>query len=151
MLCEPDNSYHGLVYADRFGSEAFIARARSVYQRTMGAVLAPMSAFLILQGIETVALRMERHVENARKVADFLRGDPRVDWVDYVGFPDSPYNELARKYLSGRAPSLLTFGVKGGLEAAKGFTTPSSWSNGWSILGTRARFAAIRPQQPTGK
>ena len=121
MFCEPDNSYQGLVYADRFGAEAFIARARSVYQRTMGAVLAPMSAFLILQGIETVALRMERHVENAREVAHFLRGDPRVAWVEYVGFPDSPYHELARKYLDGRAPSLLTFGVKGGLDAAKAF------------------------------
>src|SRR5580693_1970320 len=109
MFCEPDDSYHGLVYADRFGPEAFIARARSVYQRTMGAVLAPMSAFLILQGIETVALRMERHVENARQVAPFLRGDPRVAWVDYVGFADSPYHELARKYLDGQAPSLLTF------------------------------------------
>ena len=121
MFCEPDDSYQGLVYADRFGAEAFIARARSVYQRTMGAVLAPMSAFLILQGIETVALRMERHVENAREVAHFLRGDPRVAWVEYVGFPDSPYHELARKYLDGRAPSLLTFGVKGGLDAAKAF------------------------------
>ena len=121
MLCEPDDSYHGLVYADRFGPEAFIARARSVYQRTMGAVLSPMSAFLILLGIETVALRMERHVENARQVAHFLRGDPRVAWVDYVGFPDSPYHELAGKYLDGRAPSLLTFGVKGGLDAAKAF------------------------------
>ena len=121
MFCEPDDSYHGLVYADRFGSEAFIARARSVYQRTIGAVLAPMSAFLILQGIETVALRMERHVENAREVAYFLRGDPRVAWVDYVGFPDSPYHELARKYLDGRAPSLFTFGVKGSLDSAKAF------------------------------
>ena len=121
MLCEPDDSYHGLVYADRFGPEAFIARARSVYQRTMGAVLAPMSAFLILQGIETVPLRMERHVENAREVANFLQADPRVAWVDYVGFPSSPYNALARKYLGGRAPSLLTFGVHGGLDAAKAF------------------------------
>jgi O-acetylhomoserine (thiol)-lyase len=121
MLCEPDDSYHGLVYADRFGPEAFIARVRSVYQRTMGAVLSPMSAFLILQGIETVALRMERHVENAREVAHFLRGHPGIDWVDYVGFADSPYHELARKYLNGRAPSLLTFGVKGGLDAAKAF------------------------------
>lgn len=121
MFCQPDDSYHGLVYADRFGSEAFIARARSVYQRTMGAVLAPMSAFLILQGIETVALRMERHIENAREVAHFLRADPRVAWVDYVGFPESPYHELARKYLDGRAPSLFTFGVKGGLETAKAF------------------------------
>ena len=121
MFCEPDDSYHGLVYADRFGPEAFIARARSVYQRTMGAVLAPMSAFLILQGIETVALRMERHVENAREVAYFLRGDPRVAWVDYVGFPESPYHELARKYLDARAPSLFTFGVKGSLDSAKAF------------------------------
>jgi O-acetylhomoserine (thiol)-lyase len=121
MFCEPDDSYHGLVYADRFGPEAFIARARSAYQRTMGAVLSPMSAFLILQGIETLALRMERHVENAREVAHFLRDDPRVAWVDYAGFPDSPYHELARKYLNGLAPSLLTFGVKGGLEAAKAF------------------------------
>jgi O-acetylhomoserine (thiol)-lyase len=121
MFCEPDESYHGLVYADRFGREAFLARARSVYQRTTGAVLAPMSAFLILQGIETVALRMERHVENAREVAHFLRADPRVARVDYAGFPDSPYHELARKYLSGRAPSLLTFEVVGGFETAKAF------------------------------
>ena len=121
MFCEPDDSYHGLVYADRFGREAFVARARGVYQRTTGAVLAPMSAFLILLGIETVALRMERHVENAREVAHFLRADPRVAWVDYVGFPDSPYYALAGKYLGGRAPSLLTFGTVGGLEAAKAF------------------------------
>ena len=121
MLCEPDESYHGLVYSERYGREAFVARARSVYQRTTGAVLAPMSAFLILQGIETIGLRMERHVENAHEVAHFLRADPRVARVDYVGFPDSPYHELARKYLYGRAPSLLTFGVKGGFEAAKAF------------------------------
>jgi O-acetylhomoserine (thiol)-lyase len=121
MFCEPDESYHGLIYADRFGREAFIARARSVYQRTTGAVLAPMSAFLILQGIETVALRMERHVENAREVANFLRAHPRVASVDYVGFSDSPYYALAGKYLGDRAPSLLTFGVAGGLEAAKAF------------------------------
>ena len=100
---------------------AYIARCRSVYQRTTGAVLSPLSAFLLLQGIETVALRVERHVENARKVAEFLRGDPRVAWVNYAGFPDSPYHALAQKYLGGRASSLLTFGVKGGLEAGKSF------------------------------
>ena len=121
MFCEPDESYHGLVYADKFGREAYIARARSVYQRTTGAVLAPMSAFLIMQGIETVSLRMERHIENARAVAHFLRADPRVAWVDYVGFADSPYHALARKYLDGRAPSLLTFGVKGDIDNAKAF------------------------------
>ena len=80
-----------------------------------------MSAFLLLQGIETVALRMERHVENGRKVAEFLRGDPRVAWVNYAGFPDSPYYALAQKYLKGRASSLLTFGLNGGLEAGKAF------------------------------
>ena len=121
MFSEPDESYHGLVYADRFGREAFVARARAVYQRTTGAVLAPMSAFLLLQGIETVSVRMERHVENARAVAQFLRADPRVAWVDYVGFPDSPYHALANKYLGGRAPSLLTFGVEGGIREAKAF------------------------------
>jgi O-acetylhomoserine (thiol)-lyase len=121
MFCEPDESYHGLVYVDRFGPEAFVARARAVYQRTTGAVLAPMSAFLLLQGIETLAVRMERHVENARAVAHFLRGDPRIEWVDYVGFPDHPHHTLALKYLRGRAPSLLTLGVVGGLEAAKAF------------------------------
>jgi len=121
MFCEPDQSYHGLVYADHFGREAYIARARSVYQRTTGAVLSPFSAFMLLQGIETVALRVERHVENARAIARFLRDDPRVDWVAYAGFADSPHHALCLKYLGGRPPSLLTFGVKGGLEAGKAF------------------------------
>ncbi|QUD88215.1 O-acetylhomoserine aminocarboxypropyltransferase/cysteine synthase family protein [Phenylobacterium montanum] len=121
MFTQPDHSYHGLVYVDRFGPEAFIARARSVYQRNMGAVLAPLSAFLLLQGIETVALRMERHIENGRKVAEFLRADPRVDWVSYAAFEDSPYYGLSQKYLRGQASSLLTFGIKGGLEAGRQF------------------------------
>jgi O-acetylhomoserine (thiol)-lyase len=121
MFNEPDASYHGLVYTEHFGAAAYIARCRSVYQRTTGAVLAPFSAFLLLQGIETVALRVERHVENARRVAEFLRGDPRVGWVNYTGFADNPYHTLARKYLGGRACSLVTFGVAGGLEPAKDF------------------------------
>jgi O-acetylhomoserine (thiol)-lyase len=121
MFNEPDASYHGLVYADHFGSAGYIARCRSVYQRTTGSVLAPLSAFLLLQGIETVALRVERHVENARRVAEFLRGHPQVEWVNYAGFADSPYRALAQKYLSGRACSLLTFGVVGGFEAGTKF------------------------------
>jgi O-acetylhomoserine (thiol)-lyase len=121
MFNEPDASYHGLVYAERFGRAAYAARMRSVYQRTTGAVLAPMNAFLLLQGIETVALRVERHVENARKVAQFLKDHPLIEWVGYAGFPDSPYYDLAHKYLGGTPPSLLTFGVKGGFEAAKAF------------------------------
>jgi O-acetylhomoserine (thiol)-lyase len=118
---KPDASYHGLVYAERFGKTAYIERARSVYQRTMGSVLSPFNAFLLLQGIETVALRMERHVENARKVAEFLRKDSRVAWVNYTGFPDSPYYPLVQKYLDGKASSLFTFGIKGGMEAGKSF------------------------------
>jgi O-acetylhomoserine (thiol)-lyase len=121
MFTEPDSSYHGMVYTEHFGPTAYIARCRSVYQRTTGAVLSPLSAFLLLQGIETVALRVERHVENARRVAEFLRNDPRVAWVNYVGFPDNPYHALAQKYLRGRACSLMTFGVRGGYKGGTKF------------------------------
>ncbi len=118
MFNQPDNSYHGMVYAAHFGATAYIARCRSVYQRTTGAVLSPLSAFLLLQGIETVSLRVDRHVENARRVAEFLHDHPQVDWVNYVGFPDHPYHALAQKYLGGRACSLMTIGVSGGFEGA---------------------------------
>jgi O-acetylhomoserine (thiol)-lyase len=121
MFSTPDASYHGLVYTEHYGAAAFIGRCRSVYQRTLGAVLAPMNAFLLLQGIETLALRIDRHVENARKVAEFLRRDPRVESVNYAGFPDSPYHPLVQKYLGGRACSLLTFDVNGGLPAGVRF------------------------------
>ncbi|HEV7136317.1 MAG TPA: O-acetylhomoserine aminocarboxypropyltransferase/cysteine synthase family protein [Steroidobacteraceae bacterium] len=121
MLTEPDESYHGLVYTDHFGPTAYVGRCRSVFQRTMGSVLSPLSAFLLLQGIETVALRMERHVENARRVAEFLREDPRVASVSYAGFPDSPHYPLVQKYLKGRTCSLLTFAVKGGYDAGTRF------------------------------
>lgn len=121
MFCEPDESYHGLIYTEHFGPAAYIARCRSVYQRTTGAVLAPISAFLLLQGIETVALRIERHVENASRVAEFLATDKRVEWVNYVGFPDNPYHALAQKYLGGRACSLLTFGTAGGYDGSVRF------------------------------
>jgi O-acetylhomoserine (thiol)-lyase len=121
MFTQPDESYHGLVYTEHYGAAAFIGRCRSVYQRTVGAVLSPMNAFLLLQGIETVALRIDRHVENAARVAQFLRADPRVESVNYAGFPDSPYHELVQKYLGGRACSLLTFDVRGGLPAGVRF------------------------------
>jgi O-acetylhomoserine (thiol)-lyase len=121
MFNQPDASYHGLIYTEHFGEAAYIARCRSVYQRATGAVISPLSAFLLLQGIETVALRVERHVENARHVAEFLHNDPRVAWVNYAGFADNPYHALARKYFGGRACSLMTFGVQGGFEAGKRF------------------------------
>ena len=118
MFNQPDASYHGLVYTDHFGTGAYLGRCRSFYQRTTGAVLSPLSAFLLLQGIETVALRIERHVENGRKVAEFLKADRRVKWVNYAGFPDSPYHSLAQKYMSGHVCSLMTVGINGGYQAA---------------------------------
>ncbi len=121
MFNEPDPSYHGMVYADRFGPMAYIERCRSVYQRNTGAILPAFSAFLLMQGMETVALRMERHVSNALAVAAFLDADPRVAWVNHAGLPGNPYFELARKYLDGRSSSLFTFGVEGGLDAGKRF------------------------------
>jgi O-acetylhomoserine (thiol)-lyase len=121
MFTEPDQSYHDLVYTSHFGAAAYIARCRSVYQRTMGSVLSPLSAFLLLQGIETVAVRIDRHVDNGRRTAEFLRADPRVDWVNYVGFADNQYHALAQKYLGGRACALMTFGIRGGFEAATRF------------------------------
>lgn len=121
MLCEPDDSYHGLNYAEHFGALAYIARCRSVHQRTTGAVLSPFNAFLLLQGIETVALRVERHTQNARTVAEFLHSHPRVEWVNYTGFAESPYYKLAQKYLGGKACSLMAFGIRGGYDEAVKF------------------------------
>ncbi|HXF13791.1 MAG TPA: O-acetylhomoserine aminocarboxypropyltransferase/cysteine synthase family protein [Terriglobales bacterium] len=121
MFTQPDPSYHNLSYTEHFGRTAYLGRCRSVYLRATGATLSPFNAFLLLQGIETVALRIDRHVENGRKVADFLRSDPRVEWVNYAGFPDSPNYPLAQKYLAGRPCSLMTFGAKGGYPAAVKF------------------------------
>jgi O-acetylhomoserine (thiol)-lyase len=114
---QPEPAYHGLVYAQRFGRLAYIERCRSYLQRIGGAVLSPMNAFLLLQGVETVALRVERHVSNAKVVANHLRAHPNVDWVNYAGFSDSPYHGLVQKYLAGNACSLITFGVRGGYAA----------------------------------
>jgi O-acetylhomoserine (thiol)-lyase len=116
MLNEPDTSYHGLRYAQHFGPKAYIERCRNFCLRTTGAALSPLSAFLLLQGVETVALRVERHVQNGRRVAEALRDEPRVEWVNYAGFPESPYFPLANKYFGGEPCSLLTFGVRGGME-----------------------------------
>lgn len=121
MFNQPDPSYHGLVYVDHFKNAAYIGRCRSVYQRTTGAVLAPLNAFLLLQGVETVVLRVERHIQNGRRVAEFLHRHPRIEWLNYAGFPESPYFPLAQKYFRGAACSLITFGIKGGFEAGKKF------------------------------
>ncbi len=120
-LNEPDVSYHGVVYTEALGEAAFIGRARVVPLRNTGAALSPFNAFLILQGIETVALRMDRICENTLKVAEFLKGQAKVEWVNYAGLPDHRDNALARKYMGGRASGILSFGVKGGLEAGGRF------------------------------
>ncbi len=116
MFSKPEIAYHGVVYTEHYGAAAYVARCRTVAQRNTGSTLSPFNGFLLLQGIETMALRVERHVENARKVAEFLRGHKRVAWVNYAGFPDSPLYPMAQRYLGSRPCSLLTFGVKGGFE-----------------------------------
>lgn len=117
MLNKPEIAYHGVVYTEHYGDAAFVARCRTVAQRNTGSTLSPFNAFLVLQGIETMALRVERHVENARKVAEFLRAHRMVEWVNYAGFPDNPLYPMAQRYMGSRRCSLLTFGVKGGFEA----------------------------------
>jgi O-acetylhomoserine (thiol)-lyase len=121
MFSEPDRSYHDLVYADHFGEAAYLGRCRSVYQRVCGSVLSPFNAFLLLQGIETVAVRIDRHVENGRRVAEFLHAHPRVETVNYAGFAGSTQRSLLQKYLRGNACSLMTFELRGGYEEAKRF------------------------------
>jgi O-acetylhomoserine (thiol)-lyase len=119
MLNEPEIAYHGVVYTEHYGEAAYVARCRTVAQRNTGSTLSPFNGFLLLQGIETLALRVERHVENAQKVAEYLRDHPLVEWVNYAGFSDSPLYPMAQKYLGSKRCSLLTFGVKGGFEAGR--------------------------------
>jgi O-acetylhomoserine (thiol)-lyase len=121
MLTEPEASYHGVVYTEAFGGAAYIGRVRTVALRNTGAALSPMNAFLILQGVQTLPLRMERHCDNALAVAHYLRKHPRVAWVNYGGLPDSPYFDLAQKYTNGKPSALMSFGIKGGYEAGVRF------------------------------
>jgi O-acetylhomoserine (thiol)-lyase len=117
MLNTPEIAYHGVVYTEHYGDAAYVARCRTVSQRNTGSTLSPFNGFLLLQGVETLALRIERHVANARKVAEYLRNHAAVDWVNYAGFPDSPLYAMAQRYMRSNRCSLLTFGVKGGFEA----------------------------------
>ncbi|HEY4542946.1 MAG TPA: aminotransferase class I/II-fold pyridoxal phosphate-dependent enzyme [Noviherbaspirillum sp.] len=111
-LNEPDVSYHGVVYTEALGAAAYIARARVVPLRNMGAAIAPMNAFLLLQGIETLALRMDRICENSLAIARYLKAHPKVEWVNYAGLEDHPDHALVQKYMGGRASGILSFGVK---------------------------------------
>jgi O-acetylhomoserine (thiol)-lyase len=120
-LTEPDPSYHGVVWSDALGPAAYIGRARTVLLRNTGAALSPFNAFLFLQGIETLPLRIERHNSNARKIAEHLVAHDAVTWVNYPGLPEDRYNEVAQRVLRGGGGALITFGVEGGLEAGRAF------------------------------
>ncbi|MGY4526961.1 bifunctional O-acetylhomoserine aminocarboxypropyltransferase/cysteine synthase [Pseudomonas sp. SK] len=121
LLNTPDPSYHGVTYTEAFGPAAFIGRCRVVPLRNTGAALSPFNAFLILQGLETLALRMERHTENALKVARYLQAHEQVAWVKYAGLPDHPEHALAQRYTGGKPASILSFGIKGGQAAGARF------------------------------
>ncbi|MGP0171785.1 bifunctional O-acetylhomoserine aminocarboxypropyltransferase/cysteine synthase [Pseudomonas sp. NCHU5208] len=121
LLNTPDPSYHGVTYTEAFGPAAFIGRCRVVPLRNTGAALSPFNAFLILQGLETLALRMERHTDNALKVAQYLQNHPQVAWVKYAGLADHPEHELAQRYFAGKPAAILSFGIQGGQEAGARF------------------------------
>ena len=121
MLTQPDESYHGIVYTEKFGNAAYIVKARTHLMRDLGAQASPQNAFLLNLGLETLALRMERHCSNALKVAKFLENHEKVSWVNYPGLESSPYHALARKYMPNGTCGVVSFGVKGGREAATWF------------------------------
>ncbi|MDL5168004.1 bifunctional O-acetylhomoserine aminocarboxypropyltransferase/cysteine synthase [Proteus faecis] len=121
ILNTPDVSYHGVNYVEHFGAAAYIARCRVAPLRGTGAALSPFNAFLILQGLETLALRMDRHTENAQKVAEYLQNHPQVAWVKYAGLSHHPEHDLAVRYMSGKPAGILSFGIKGGAEAGAKF------------------------------
>ena len=121
VLNQPEPSYHGVVYTEAFGAAAYIGRARTVPLRNTGSALSPFNAFLILQGVETLALRMERHCDNALAVAKYLQSHPKVEWVNFAGLSGDKYHALAKKYFNGKPASLMSFGIKGGFAAGEKF------------------------------
>lgn len=145
---EPDPSYHGVSYTKAFGPLAFIIKARVQGLRDTGGCLSPFNSFLLLQGAETLHLRMERHSENALKVAEFLSNHPDVTWVNYPGLPSSKYYARAKKYLPNGASSLVTFGIRGGYEAGKRFINSLQLFSLLANLGD-AKSLVIHPASTT--
>jgi O-acetylhomoserine (thiol)-lyase len=121
ILNEPDPSYHGVVYTEALGPAAYIGRCRVVPLRNTGAALSPHNAFLFLMGLETLGLRMERHCDNAEKLAAWLKKHPKINWVNYAQLPDSKYNATAKKITKGKASGIISFGIKGGSVAGGQF------------------------------
>jgi O-acetylhomoserine (thiol)-lyase len=148
LLSEPSPGYHEMNFAETFGEYAFLMRARSEVLRDTGAALSPMNAFMLIQGLETLPLRMQAHVENARLIARFLAGHREVAWVNYAGLPDSPYRALAQKYLPHGAGAVFTFGLRGGREAGRAFIEALEL---WSHLANvgDAKSLVIHPASTT--
>jgi O-acetylhomoserine (thiol)-lyase len=144
----PDPSYHGVSYTEAFGPLAFIIKARVQGLRDTGGCLSPFNAFLILQGAETLHLRMQRHSENGLAVARWLKKQPRVEWVNYPGLEDSPYHALTRKYLADGAGAIITFGIKGGLAAGKAFINSVKLFSFLANIGD-AKSLVIHPASTT--
>ncbi|GAB6172450.1 homocysteine synthase [Paradesulfitobacterium aromaticivorans] len=147
-LSEPDPSYHGVVFTEAVGSLAYLVKARVTLLRDTGAAISPFNAFLLLQGLETLNLRMERHVENTRRVAEFLEQHELVTWVNFPGLKQSPYYSLAQKYLPKGAGAILTFGLKGGLEEGKKFINSLKLFSHLANVGD-AKSLVIHPASTT--
>lgn len=147
-LTEPDPSYHGLVYTEAAGPAAYIFKARGQLMRDLGSCLSPLSSFLILQGVETLPLRMERHSSNALKVAKWLAADSRVSWVNYPGLPDHPSHEKAKKYFPNGFSGMMGFGVKGGFESAVRFIESCKLLSHLANIGD-AKSLVIHPASTT--
>jgi O-acetylhomoserine (thiol)-lyase len=147
-LTKPDPSYHGVVWSDALGPAAYIGRVRTVLLRNTGAALSPFNAFLLLQGIETLPLRMERHSANAMAVAEWLQRHPKVTWVSYPGLPSAPDHDVASRILSGGYGAILTFGIEGGRDAGRTFINSLGLVSHLANIGD-AKSLAIHPATTT--
>ncbi len=145
---EPEPAFHNVVFARDFPDRPFVTRARSIQLRNTGATLSPFNSFQLLQGLETMAVRLERHEANARAIAAYLAADPRVEWVSFAGFPDHPHHHLVQRYLKGRVPSIITFGAAGGYEAGLAFFDALQLFKRLLNLGD-AKSLAIHPASTT--
>jgi O-acetylhomoserine (thiol)-lyase len=145
---QPEPAFHDVVFARDFPDRPFVTRARSIQLRNTGATLSPFNSFQLLQGLETMAVRLERHEANARAIAAYLAADPRVEWVSFAGFPDHPHHHLVQRYLKGRVPSIITFGAAGGYEAGLAFFDALQLFKRLLNLGD-AKSLAIHPASTT--
>jgi O-acetylhomoserine (thiol)-lyase len=145
---QPEPAFHNVVFARDFPDRPFVTRARSIQLRNTGATLSPFNSFQLLQGLETMAVRLERHEANARAIADYLAADSRVEWVSFAGFPDHPHHHLVQRYLKGRVPSIITFGVAGGYDAGLAFFDALQLFKRLLNLGD-AKSLAIHPASTT--